>query len=598
MQTPSLRQLLKRLWNHINPERRVQFALLFLIMVITAFTEVISIGAVLPFLGVLTAPDQIYSHPVAQPIINILSLTSPEQLIFPLTLAFVLGALLAGVMRLVLLWVQTRLGHAIGADFSIRIYTRTLYQLYSVHVSRNSSEVIAGVSLKANHVVNSIIMPFLTIFSNIIITFFILLALLAIEPIIAIVSFVGFGAIYFFVTIVTKKRLDRDSLVVNHESNLVFKALQEGLGGIRDVLIDGTQQTFSNIYRNSDLPLRRALANIAIIGGCPRYAIEALGTVLIASLAYSLANSSTGITGTIPVLGALALGAQRLLPVLQQIYSSWVGMRGGKASLLETLKLLEQPLPSGTYSKPVPPIPFFKSITLNNLAFRYSEKSPFVLQPSINLTISKGSRIGLIGATGSGKSTLLDLIMGLLQPTLGTLKIDGVSISDENRRAWQSHIAHVPQSIFLADTSIAENIAFGIPPQKINHKQVKIAAKKAQIAQTIESWEKKYDTIVGEKGVRLSGGQRQRIGVARALYKNADVLVFDEATSALDNNTETALMKALEGLASELTLIIVAHRISTLRNCTQVVELENGRIKQIGSYEKVVGQQSSLNHKM
>jgi ABC-type bacteriocin/lantibiotic exporter with double-glycine peptidase domain len=200
----------------------------------------------------------------------------------------------------------------------------------------------------------------------------------------------------------------------------------------------------------------------------------------------------------------------------------------------------------------------------------------------------------LIGATGSGKSTLLDIIMGLLRPDSGSLAIDGVSVTEENHRAWQVHIAHVPQAIFLADTSIAENIAFGIPRELIDHARVRQAAQKAQIAQTIESWDQEYDTMVGERGVRLSGGQRQRVGIARALYKKAEVIVLDEATSALDNDTESAVMEAMESLGDELTLIIVAHRLSTLRNCTQVVELENGRIKRSGSYEYVINEQIKL----
>lgn len=594
MQDASMPGLLRRLWTHITPERRLQFGLLFLVMVITALAEVISIGAVLPFLGALTAPEQIFAHPYAQPFINALSLTTPDQILFPLTVMFIAGALLAGGMRLALLWALTRLSHAIGADFSINIYRRTLYQPYSVHLARNSSEVIAGVSTKANHVVNSIVLPFLTICSNTLIMVFIMLALLTIEPAIAISSFLGFGSIYVAVSIGARKALARDSQRFNRESTQVFKALQEGLGGIRDVLIDGTQSTYSKIYRSSDLPLRRALANIAIISGCPRYVIEALGTVLIAALAYSLAKSSVGISSAIPVLGALALGAQRLLPVLQQSYASWAGMRGGQDSLFETLTLLEQKLPAHAHGETVIPMPFNKTITLNNIAFKYAENAPTVLKRGFNLTIPKGSRVGLIGATGCGKSTLLNIIMGLLQPTSGSIEIDGVSINQESQRAWQLHIAHVPQTIFLADTSIAENIAFGIPADEINHEQVRLAAHKAQIAHSIESWDHQYDTFVGERGVRLSGGQRQRVGIARALYKNADVFVFDEATSALDSDTENAVMEALESLDDELTLIMVAHRLSTLRNCTHVVELENGQIKCSGSYEDVIGKDVTL----
>ena len=521
----------------------------------------------------MTSPEQIFIHPAAAPFIRALSLTEPEQLLFPFTTIFVVGALFSGFMRLVLLWIQTRIGHAIGADFSMSIYRKTLYQPYSVHVGRNSSEVITGVSTKATYVVHNTIMPILTICSAAVMALFVMLALLTVEPVIAISSVAGFSAIYVIVTFGTKKSLKRDSLRVNQETNQVVKAIQEGLGSIRDVLINGTQATYCEIFRNSDLPLRRALANIAILSAIPRPVIEGLGTILIAVLAYSLAVSSAGIAGAIPILGALALGAQRLLPILQQAYSAWTVMQGGQASLIETLKLLDQTLPEYADTAPMAEIPFVSEINLKNISFRYEENAPLVLKQGFNMTIPKGSRVGLIGITGSGKSTVLDIVMGLLWPTSGCLEVDGEKITEKNCRGWQSRIAHVPQSIFLADTSILENIAFGIPTDEIDHARVRLAAQKAQIAKSIESWDQGYHTKVGERGVKLSGGQRQRIGIARALYKNADVIVFDEATSALDNLTESAVMEVLEGLGNELTLVIVAHRLTTLRICTQVFEL-------------------------
>jgi ATP-binding cassette subfamily B protein len=214
---------------------------------------------------------------------------------------------------------------------------------------------------------------------------------------------------------------------------------------------------------------------------------------------------------------------------------------------------------------------------------------PYVLK-QINLKIAKGSRVGFMGTTGSGKSTLLDIVMGLLQPTDGSLEIDGKTVSLLNHRAWQAHIAHVPQAIFLADSTIEENIAFGVPKDKIDLQRVRQAAQQAQIAESIESWPKQYQTFVGERGIRLSGGQRQRIGIARALYKKADVIIFDEATSALDNETEQAVMQAIEGLSKDLTLLIIAHRLSTLKNCTQIVELGEGSIKRLGTYQEIVTQ--------
>lgn len=581
-------QLLRRLWGHINPRRRMQFGILFLLMVLASFAEVLSIGAVLPFLGVLTAPEWGFGHPLAQPFIHALDITEPHQLLLPLTIAFSAAALLSGAMRLILLWVQTRLSHAIGADFSISIFRRTLYQPYAVHVARNSSEVIAAIASKTTVVVYQILWPLLIILSSIMILAAILVALVVIEPIVALTAFAGFGGIYALVIAMTRKRLARYSHSISQDQDKVFKALQEGLSGIRDVLIDGTQAVYCEYYRSADLPLRRAQANAQIIGNSPRYGIEALGMVLIAALAYSLSGRPGGIAGAIPVLGALALGAQRLLPVLQQTYSSWTAMRSGQQALNDALDLLDQPLPAHADAPLPKPIPFQQSISLNQLSFRYAPKAPWVLR-ELSLTIPKGGRIGIMGSTGSGKSTLLDVIMGLLHPTEGHLAIDGVAIAPQNHRAWQAHIAHVPQAIFLADTTIAENIAFGVPRNQIDFRRVRQAAQKAQIAQAIESWEHQYETLVGERGIRLSGGQRQRIGIARALYKQADFIVFDEATSALDNDTERAVMEAIENLGRELTVIIVAHRLSTLKNCTQVIELVDGCIKRSGAYQDIVG---------
>lgn len=580
--------LLKRLLRHISRQRRTQATLLFVLMVIASFAEVLSIGAVLPFLGVLTAPEKVFVHRLAQPIVHALGLTAPHQLLLPLTVAFALAAIFSGAMRLILLWAQTRLSHAIGADLSISIYRRTLHQPYAVHVARNSSEVISGIAGKANGVVHSTLMPILTIAASALLLMAILLALLAIDTRVAVSAFTGFGAIYVAVTMITKDRLVQNGALIGREQTKVIKALQEGLGGIRDVLIDGTQAVYCNVYNDADTHLRRAQANIQIIAGSPRYGIEALGMVLIAMLAFTLARRQEGIAAAIPVLGALALGAQRLLPVLQQAYASWAAVRSGQASLRDALALLDQPLPGYAALSVPAPLSFSANIELEKLVFKYDANSEKVLN-EINLSIPKGSRIGFIGTTGSGKSTLLDVVMGLLYPTSGCIRIDGVPVTTENLRAWQLHIAHVPQAIYLADASISENIAFGISSERIDHERVADAARQAKISTVIESWADKYATVVGERGVRLSGGQRQRIGIARALYKKADVIVLDEATSALDTVTESAVMEAIEGLGNELTILIVAHRLTTLRSCTQIIELANGRIARIGLYDEIVG---------
>jgi ATP-binding cassette subfamily B protein len=232
-------------------------------------------------------------------------------------------------------------------------------------------------------------------------------------------------------------------------------------------------------------------------------------------------------------------------------------------------------------------MPFEQAIALKGVSFRYGDDLPWVLR-GIDLTIPRGSRVGFIGQTGSGKSTAIDLIMGLLAPVEGSLEIDGQAVTPATCRGWQAHLAHVPQAIFLADGTIAENIAFGVPSGQIDRDRVRSAARGAQIASVIEGWAEQYDTVVGERGVRLSGGQRQRIGIARALYKSADVIVLDEATSALDTTTEEAVMRTIEGLGRDTTVLIVAHRLSTLRTCDRVVELRGGRIARVGTYAELV----------
>lgn len=586
--TQPIIQLLSRLWRHISPRRRGQFGLLLVLMVFASFAEILSIGAVLPFLGVLTAPARVFELPAIQPFIHVLGIAEPNQLLLPLTIAFGAAALIAGAMRLLLLWASTRLSFATGADLSISIYRRTLYQSYAVHVARNSSDLINGIIGKTGNA-TSVINMTLNLVGSSVMLIAILIALLSVDPVIALSAFGGFGLIYLLIIRLTRKQLLIDSQCMARESTNVIKSLQEGLGGIRDVLIDGSQAAYCQIYRNADLPLRRAQGNSTFVSSSPRYGMEALGMLLIAALAYTLAMQSDGIAKAIPILGALALGAQRLLPVLQQAYGAWSAIQSGQASLQDALELLDQPLPDYADQPTTQPMPFQRHINLQGLSFRYSPQTPWVLK-NLDLKIVKGSRVGFIGTTGSGKSTLLDIIMGLLQPSEGVMKIDGQSITTGNYRAWQAHIAHVPQAIFLSDSTIEENIAFGVPKDQIDHVRVRQAAQQAQIADIIETWPKQYQTFVGERGIRLSGGQRQRIGIARALYKQADVIIFDEATSALDSETEQAVMQAIEGLSEDLTILIIAHRLTTLKNCTQIVELSDGGIKRAGIYQDIVNQ--------
>lgn len=487
---------------------------------------------------------------------------------------------------MLLLWVSTRLAYASGADISIEVYRRTLNQPYCVHVARNSSTVISGIGKVGGAI--SVLYHLLTLVSSTVLFITILVALIAIDPGVAWIATMGFGASYILITWLSRRRLRHNSQRIAHEHTQVIKALQEGLGGIRDVLLDGTQPVYCDIYRQADLSLRQAQGNNIFIGGSPRFAMEALGMVVIAILAYFLSLQGGGITTALPVLGALALGAQRLLPALQHGYSAWASIAGSHASLADVVELIEQPLPSEhSQAQPVA-LHFTTDIVFQQVRFRYSDNGPWVLD-GFNLTIPKGARVGFIGRTGSGKSTAMDILMGLLTPTEGELLVDGQAIRGSRIRAWQRTIAHVPQSIYLADTTLAENIAFGVPRDAIDMQKVRQAASQAQIAEFIESRPQGYDALVGERGIRLSGGQRQRIGIARALYKEASVLVFDEATSALDTATEQSVMDAIEGLNRELTILIIAHRLSTVRKCDTIAKLESGRLVALGTFQQLLG---------
>ncbi len=579
------RQLVS-LWRHLGRRRQLQSVLLLGLMLISAFMEVVSLGAVLPFIGIITAPEKLFGHPLVADMAQTLGITSAADLVLPLTAAFAVAALAAGSSRLLLSWCSTRFVYATSADLSIEAYRRTLYQPYRVHVARNSSTVISGILSKIGRA-QSVLQATMVLISSVVLIVSIMLVLLVIDAMVAAVVMIVFGASYGLISWLSRRQLQQSSQRIAVESVQVIKALQEGLGGIRDVLLDGAQPLYCDIYRRSQTPLMRMQGVNQFIATSPRFAMEALGMVLIAALAYVLSRHVDGISPALPVLGALALGAQRLLPTLQHGYAAWANIVGNHASLTDALELLDQPLPDDVHQPLPAPLSFQDAIRFDAVRFRYGDDGPWVLD-GFNLTIPKGVRIGFVGSTGSGKSTTLDLLMGLLEPTQGRILVDGQTLTGERRRAWQQTIAHVSQSVYLADTTLAENIAFGVPDGAIDMDRVRLAARRAQIADFIESRPEGYHAHVGERGVRLSGGQRQRIGIARALYKQASVLVFDEATSALDNATEQAVMDAIENLNRDLTILLIAHRLTTVRRCDTIIELGHGQVVAQGTYEQLL----------
>lgn len=588
----STTKLLIGLWKRLAKSRQRQLVLVFCLMLASAFAEVVSLGAVLPFIGVLTAPEKVLKYPSLERFVEELGIQTPQELVLPVVIIFMVTAILAGILRLTLLWATAKLSNAIGADMSLEMYRRTLYQPYKVHFLRNSSEVIDGITHKSWAAMDMLKSTMTLVSSSLLMTTMVA-GLIVIDPTVVSAALVVFGLIYGVVALKARRKLKENSQRISEQGTLAIKSLQEGLGAIRDILLNWSQAAYCETYRKADMPYRMAYGSNLFISVSPRFAMETIGMVLIAGLAYFLSSQHGGIGPSLPLLGALALGAQRIIPALQQIYWAWASIAGNRASLEEVIDLLNQPIPEEALKPPPKTLDFHSRITFNGVWFRYLDTEPWVLK-DLNLVIPRGCRMGFVGGTGSGKSTTLDLLMGLLEPTKGHIMVDGMEIRTGALRTWQQNIAHVPQSIFLADSTLAENIALGIPAELIDMKKVKRAAEQAMIADFIESRPEGYSALVGERGVMLSGGQRQRIGIARALYKDAGVLVLDEATSSLDNQTEKAVMACLDNLHREMTILIIAHRLTTIQNCDQIVELEGGAVIAQGTYDELIEKSASF----
>ena len=580
-----------RLWLYLSPLRKRQFFLLTGLMISSSLLDIVTLSAVIPFLQVLTEPEQLLNYSFVDSVTQALEITSADQLILPITLLFALCAVVSAVGRLLLLWCNTQLSYAAGADLSVEAYQRTLYQPYAIHVARNSSEIISGIN-KVNSVV-TVFYSLLTFFSALTLIFLVLVSLVVINPWVACFALLVFGTSYVLITKLSRQQLNKNSKRISRESIQVIKALQEGLGGIRDVLLDNSQSMYCDIYHKSDLPLRYASGRNVFIAGSPAPVMEALGIVIIALIAYGFTYTSHGVSSALPVLGALALGAKRLLPALHQAYAAWASISGSQASLIDVLMLLEQPLPEWRSQSAPLPLKFHSSISFKDVSFRYSDSGPMLLD-SLSFTVKKGMRVAFVGATGSGKSTTLDLLMGLLHPLSGEIRVDDQVLDAHEMRAWQRNISHVPQTIFLTDATFAENIALGVTANTIDMNRVQLAARQAKIADFIETQPSAYQTQIGERGIRISGGQRQRIGIARALYKKSSVLVFDEATSALDNTTERFVMESINNLESDLTIFLIAHRLTTIQECDLILELDKGKIVAQGTYEELLNNSASF----
>lgn len=582
----SLVQELRQLLGHVDNRRRRQLALLLILMTFSSLSEVVSLGAVMPFLAALSNAERLLRSEQLKPLLELFQIETAEQLVVGFALTFVTSVIVANGLRILTINVQARLAGNISSDLTCQLYRKMLLQPYSFYMQRDSGDLINLIMGDTKALSNKVLVPLLACVTNSFTILAIVGGLFLINARVSMTVTVVLGGVYIAIYRLRRKLLLNNSQMMVQSRHRQIRTVQEGLGGIRDILLEGSQGFFEAIHRRADRAYYRAAVSTKIASVTPRYVVEATAMVIIGLLALGFGQGGD-FSQAIPVLGSMALGANRLLPAIQQSFAALFSIQGARVSLQRVLTGLGSSIDPLQIERPETGLDLQKDLCFDQVWFRYSNDADWVLK-DLNLSVVARTTIGIVGSTGSGKSTVADLILGLLRPQKGAILVDGQPLTGERLQRWQQTIAHVPQSIFLADATIAENIAFGIPMDQIDIEQVYKAARLAQIDEFVQGLPAQYDTYVGERGIRLSGGQRQRIGIARALYRKASVIVFDEATSALDNVTEKEVMAAINGLSSQFTIILIAHRLSTVENCDRIFELDQGKVVCSGTYQELM----------
>lgn len=583
------------LFQHIDRGRKKQLLLLLVTTIITAFVELISLGLLLPFFAVINSPDKLYENPIVMKAIDEFGISGDGTVLWIFGLMFIFTVILSSGFRFLNLFILSKVAFGLGNDLQTRLLNVTLSWSYEKFTSTNSSALTAIVG-KANYLVFTFIVPLLQIVSFGIISLIILTGLILLNPLLVLSSVSIIGFCYVFATILVKKKLHENGKKLAIGENLRMRSIAEAYGGYRDIALEGTQEIFINRFKLIDQQIQMARASNSVIGQAPRYAIEAIVITALVLFSLSLSLSENGLVAWMPAMVVLAFSAQRLLPMVQQIYQGVSQVQSSRSILQEILDILATNMPVGHLGTRLnlsflqgSKVQFDNVISLKNVSYHYPAGTKLVLE-DVSIEIENGSRIGIFGKTGSGKSTLVDILMGLLQPTDGEIMVDGKVVWPSNVIAYRRLVAHVPQSIFLADASIADNIAFGKSAHEIDWTRVQTASVAAQLDNVVNSFPEGLKTRVGERGVMLSGGQRQRIGIARALYKGAKILIFDEATSALDTETEKEVISAVNSLSKDITVIMIAHRLSTLAGCDFLIEVDGGKVRKVESSQLIISE--------
>ena len=572
-------------------KREKKLALLVLsLTIIVAVIEVLGVASIMPFMAVLANPDVVDNNKIFLYVYTTLGFETKDSYLFFLGVTVFILLVGSAFLRGFLVWTQVHYANLRLYSISTRLVSGYLNKPYSWFISNNVAKLSASILEEVSRVVYGIIQPALRLISNILIALLIITLFMLVDPVLAISAAVTLGLTYGGIFKFASGRLAKNGKLLSIFQSGRHKAIQEAFGGIKDIKLIGLERSFLDKYRTQTRNFALKSVSNKLWAEMPAFGMQGLvfgGMMLI--ILY-LMKFSRSLEDTIPILALYALGGYKLMPALQEIYRQIAEIKGSQSaldSIIHDLNMIDEfYVPYDKNKKNRLMIKDF--FELKNIQYNYPGSSKLVLD-GLTMTIERNTTVGFVGGSGSGKTTTVDIILGLLPATHGELLVDDQVVDNNKMRSWQNNIGYVPQHIYLTDDSIATNIAYGIPSEEIDFAVVKRAAQTANLHEFIENeLPEGYETHVGERGVRLSGGQRQRIGIARALYHDPEILILDEATSALDNITEKVVMDAVKALGHKKTIILVAHRLSTVQSCDKIFLFENGRIIVSGNYHDLI----------
>lgn len=574
----------KKAWALLDARERHTAWLVLGVIIVGALASAAMVGSVMPFLTVLADPGRIETTPVLAWAYKVFGFTSVYGFLVGLGLLSVTVILLSSLIQIVKTWVVASFATMRVHSISQRLLGAYLAQPYAFFLNRHSGEMGPRVLAESGQVVSGFLRPAAELFAAGLTTFAVITLVLWVNPAVAAVAFTVLGGIYGLIYLAVRRVLKRFGgirVVANRER---FRLANEALTGIKDIKLLGREIAYLDRFSEPSKRMAQSQVSVIVFSEVPALALQAVafgGIILLCLVLIEPAGLAVGdsIGGLLPILGVFAFAGQRLMPELSKFYRSLAQIQAGSAAVDAVYEDLVLRKSSGRLSRaPIAGLGLKKALRLDSVSYSY----PYAEQAGVrdvSLTFKAGEKIGIVGSTGAGKTTLADLILGLLEPDQGRLIVDEVAITSNNVRVWMQSVGYVPQDIFLTDAPVSENIALGVVPDAIDHERIRNAAQIARIDQFIrDDLPEGYQTHVGERGVRLSGGQRQRIGIARALYHDADLIVFDEATSALDNLTEAEVMEAIDGLPGDKTVLMIAHRLSTVKKCDKILVLDKGSV--------------------